>query len=247
VASSASAIPSAPAAIVLAGGRGTRIRHRLGTLPKPLMTAAGRPFLEWVLRFLRAQGVRDAVLATGYRGERIAEFAADCHVPGLSIRCTREPEPLGTGGALVQAATRVVGSHVLACNGDSLLLAPLAGLYAAVARADLDAAILGVAVDDAAAYGTLEIGREGLLAGFAEKRPGRGLVSAGIYVFRRAALATFPAGTALSLEFEIFPGLLERQARIAVIPAHGAFLDIGTETTLDRADAFVSSHHGWFE
>src|SRR5438045_3585477 len=85
-------------AVILAGGFGTRIRHLSPDLPKPMIPVAGKPFLEWVIRFLGEQGVRQVILSTGYRGERIESYFEAHRVAGVSIDCVREVEPLGTAG-----------------------------------------------------------------------------------------------------------------------------------------------------
>ena len=238
-----------PLTVVLAGGLGTRIRHLLGGLPKPLAPAAGRPFVEWVLRFLRAQGISRVVLSVGYLGDRIEEVSKALCVPGLAIRCVREPAPLGTAGALTYALTQLpeeIGD-LLVCNGDSLALAQLDGLRSAFKDPAVDAAILGVWVADAGRYGTLVCGADGALTGFAEKRPGVGLVNAGVYLLRRSVISRFPDHVPLSLECDVFPLLLRQGVRVLVVPCDCPFLDIGTESTLTQADPFVLANMRWFE
>jgi len=85
-------------AVVLAGGQGTRLRRVLSDRPKPLAPVAGRPFLEWVLRYLRGQGVKRAVLSTGYLADQIRKFADELDLSGIEVSCVEEKEPLGTAG-----------------------------------------------------------------------------------------------------------------------------------------------------
>ena len=160
-------------AVVLAGGQGTRIRHLLPDLPKPLAPVAGRPFLEWVARYLRRQGVTRIVFSTGHHAAKIEAFAAGLTLEGVSIGCVEEPTPLGTAGGFLHALKGVPDSaaELLVCNGDSLLLADLAPLFASLSAPDIDAALLAVTVEDATRYGTVEAGDGGLLHGFAEKHP----------------------------------------------------------------------------
>jgi len=235
---------SAPLAVVLAGGEGTRVRHLLRRLPKPLAPVAGRPFLEWQLRYLRRQGIERAVLSTGYRADEVDAFAGALAVPGLQVSCVRELQPLGTGGGFLHAIehSELGQSGALVCNGDSLVLAPLEPLLAQ----STDGALLAVEVEDASRFGSLRT-RDGLLEGFAEKRPGAGLVNAGVYLFRRATIARFPRKMPLSFEYDVFPALIGAGARIGVVPCKAPFLDIGTERTLAQADAFIRSNLNWFE
>jgi len=231
------------AAVVLAGGAGTRIRHLLPDLPKPLAPVAGQPFLHWVLRYLNEQGVESIVISTGYLGEQIENYVAASGIPG--VQCRRESAPLGTAGGFVFAADHsgLQPDAWLVCNGDSLALADLSPLFRALDEPDTQAAILGVRVDDAARYGTLQTDPSGRrLARFAEKRPGAGLVNAGVYLLRTACLQNLPRNCPLSFEFDVFARLLDGGASITVVAVDAPFLDIGTEESLLRADRFIAAH-----
>lgn len=232
-----------PLTVVLAGGFGTRLRHVLSGAPKPLAPVAGRPFLEWLLRYLRKQGVCRVVLSTGYRADAVQMFATSLSLPGLDVSCVSETEPLGTAGGFLNA---LEGERVsaLVCNGDSLVLTRLDPL--AEAAADADGALLGVQVQDAARFGSLRT-RDGLLAGFDEKRSGSGLINAGMYLFSAPSLARFPRKRPLSFEYDVFPALLAAGARLAVVSCEAPFIDIGTEESLGRATAFIRENGSWFE
>ncbi len=237
-----------PLAVILVGGLGSRLRRVLPDLPKALAPVAGRPFLEWVLRFLRLQGIERVVLSTGHLGDQIEQFARRLRLDDLKVDCVREPVPLGTAGALLYALGeqgRIAGD-VLVCNGDSLALGTLSPLVRALNEPATAAAVLGVQVPDAAHYGTLDTGVDGVLEGFSEKRGGTGLVNAGVYVLRRATFDRFPATTPLSLECDVFPTLVREGVRIKVVPCECSFLDIGRESTLREADSFVERHMEWF-
>lgn len=237
---------SAPLAVVLAGGFGTRLRSVLPDLPKPLAPAAGKPFLEWVLRYLRGQGVERAVISAGHRAEQVESFCRALSLPGISVACVNESRPLGTAGGFLNAiASSDSYNEVLACNGDSVVLADLKALLLSLKEAD--AALLGVRVADAARYGTLKRSTDGRLLGFEEKRPGTGVVNAGVYLFRRATIAKFPAKRPLSFEYDVFPALIAAQATIRAVSCDAPFLDIGTEATLAEADSFIGRNMEWFE
>ncbi len=229
-------------AVVLVGGLGTRIRHVLGDLPKPLAPVAGKPFLEWVLRYLRKQGVGRVRLAAGQGAPQVESFAKSLQIAGLEVSCAAEPRPLGTGGGFVYALKDLEDpvDGVLACNGDSLALADLNPLFQAISGAD--AAILGVRVPDTGRYGTLETTQDGRLRRFAEKRPGAGLVNAGVYLFTHLAVGGFPERQPLSFEYDVFPSLLARGMKIRVVGCDAPFLDIGTEASLAQADGFIRAH-----
>src|SRR3569623_249639 len=110
-------------AVILAGGFGTRIRHVLPDLPKPMAHVAGRPFIEWVVRFIARQGIRRAVISTGYLGEKIENHIATNSIPEVSVSCVRETTPLGTGGGFLNAAVQSgdTPDAWMVLNGDSLI------------------------------------------------------------------------------------------------------------------------------
>jgi NDP-sugar pyrophosphorylase family protein len=228
-------------AVVLAGGLGTRVRHLLPGVPKPMAPVAGRPFLEWVARYLGRQGIREVVISTGYKAGVAAEHFAGAPVPGMSIRCVAEPEPLGTGGGFLRAARSCPAAPAawLVLNGDSLVFADLSAAARLLDEPGTDGVIVGREVADASRYGTLAVGPGNTVAGFGEKRPGRGLINAGIYLLRPELLGRFPPRTPLSFETEVFPALTSGGACLKVQPVNAPFLDIGTPETLEQAEAFI--------
>ena len=237
---------SAPLAIVLAGGLGTRLQKVLPDLPKPLAPVAGKPFLEWVLRYLRGQGIERAVLSAGHRAEQVEAFSKELSIAGMQVAVAVEREPLGTAGGFLNALqSEHSDSDVLACNGDSMVLADLKTLFRAGKEAD--AAILGVRVKDASRFGTLKHSVDGQLLGFEEKRPGAGMVNGGVYLFRRDTVKRFPAKRPLSFEYDVFPALIAEGAALRAVSCDAPFLDIGTEATLAEAGDFIRKNMEWFE
>jgi len=237
-------------AVVLVGGLGTRVRHLLHGLPKPLAPVGGRPFLEWVLRYLQRQGIQRAVLAAGYAAEQVAQFAARTPMKGLAIDVVAEPEPRGTAGALVHcwSSLQPPDDNVLVLNGDSLALTPLAPLFAALGTSPRASALLAVEVDDVSRYGSLAVDGSGRLVAFTEKRSGggAGLINAGVYVFTRTVVDSLPKGQALSFEADVFPALLASGANVQVAAAACPFLDIGTEASMAQAGRFIDDNGRWF-
>ncbi|MCK9589230.1 MAG: nucleotidyltransferase family protein [Terrimicrobiaceae bacterium] len=235
------------AALVLCGGRGTRLRAVLPDRPKPMAGVAGRPFLDWLLLHLRACGIRHVVLSTGHKAEVIGAHYATTRIPGMEILCAREPVPLGTGGAVVHAASSAEHLHGwarntpgwLVLNGDSLAPSDYSLLPAETAKRNADAAILAVHVPDASRFGTLDVGSDGHLRAFQEKHPGAGLINAGVYYLSRESLSEFPARRPLSMEREAIPGLLERGRRIIVPVVQAPFIDIGIPESLASAGTFL--------
>ena len=235
-----------PSVVILAGGLGTRIRHLLDGQPKPLAPVAGKPFLEWVIRYYARQGLDNFILSAGYRSDLIEEFCRSLNLPGLRVRCVAEPSPLGTAGGFCHAATTGSSESWLVCNGDSLVCADLAAFLTLGADDPEDARLLALKVTDASRYGNLAVDERGLLTSFNEKAPGCGLINAGVYLLRSRLLARFPSQRPLSFETDVFPMLLKENARIRVAEVAAPFIDIGTESSLREAEAFIIQNQEHF-
>lgn len=235
-------------AVVLAGGRGTRLGASVTTVPKPMLAVLGRPFLEWVVRWLAGQAIRRVFLSTGYLAGVVEAHFRTCPVPEVEVTCVAEPTALGTAGGVLHATSqaRERPAAWLVLNGDSLTLCSLKPLLASLADPAVDGALLGVRVDEAARYGTLRVGADGALAGFEEKRPGAGVISAGVYLLRPRLLEGLPERRPLSFEHDVFPFLVRQGARLQVLVVEAPFLDIGTPETLAQAEAFLRRHGGAF-
>jgi mannose-1-phosphate guanylyltransferase len=230
-------------AILLVGGQGTRLRPLTLTTPKPMLPVAGVPFVVHQLRRLAIAGVDHVVLATSYRAEVFAAELGDGHVHGVRLSYVVETEPLGTGGAIRNAAAALDAGDepVVVQNGDVLsghdLGAQLAGHRATGAAATLHL----VTVDDARAYGCVPTDASGRVLAFHEKMPEpvSNQVNAGCYVLERAVIDAIPAGAVVSLERETFPALL---ASGAVLTGHvddAYWLDVGTPSAYVQASADI--------
>ena len=231
------------AAIVLAGGQGTRIRHLFPDVPKPMVPAAGRPFLELVLRWLGEQSVERSVVSLGHLAGVVEDYLRRRPADRLRIKSTREPQALGTGGAVAWAAAEVGHSElIIVANGDSLLLADLTPAWRLLGDDSIDGVIVGLEVADAARYGRLQVDTSGRLLRFAEKQPGSGLINGGVYLLRRSLIDRFPRRRPLSMETDVFPALLSAGARLAVYACRAPFLDIGTPESVTQADHFIQQH-----
>jgi NDP-sugar pyrophosphorylase family protein len=232
--------------VILAGGYGTRIRHLLPDLPKPLAPVNGRPFVEWVIRFFAAQGCTEFVLSTGYLGHLIEAHFAQNPISGLTITCVQEGSPQGTAGGVVQAVQAAPGHPAwLVVNGDSLVLADPRPLLDCLRIPQTAAALLGLSMTDASRFGTLEVGDNGHLTAFREKTSGAGLINTGVYAFTARTLSELPAKRPLSLEIEVFPSLAASK-RIQVARVAAPFLDIGTPETLYQAELFINQNQSQF-
>jgi NDP-sugar pyrophosphorylase family protein len=241
--------PEQISAVVLAGGFGKRIQHLLPDLPKPMAPVNGRPFLEWVVRYLAAQKIRRVILSTGHLAETIGKYFQSQPVKNTRVRCAPETKPLGTAGGFLNAIRGATENPAawLVLNGDSLAPAPLAQMFQALDDPDMDGAILGVRVADASRFGTILQNAAGDLTGFNEKKPGAGVINAGIYLFRASVVDFFPDKTPLSFETEVFPALVAGKIRLKVCVTDAPFLDIGTPESLPLAEEFIRRNAHFFE
>lgn len=215
-------------AIILVGGRGTRLASVVSDVPKPLAPVGGRPFLEWVVDLLRQAGLTHVVFASGHLGDHIESHFRDGADWGLRVSHVREPQPLGTGGAVRHALAATTTSPLLVLNGDSLCRLDLPRLAHVHAAHRAAATLWLLPQPDCRRFASVEIDADGAVLGFREKaaNPHAGLISAGLYLLERRTIATIPDGIPVSIEREVFPGLVGRGLYAAV--GDDAFIDIGT-------------------
>ena len=236
-------------AVVLAGGLGTRIQHLLKEVPKPMAPVKGKPFLEWLVRYLAKQGIRKVVISAGYRAEIIERHFLSQPVEGVQVTCVAENAPLGTGGAVAFAvrACKENPATWLVCNGDSLAFADLGAAAGLLADSNTAGVVLGRSMEDASRYGTLAVGAGKELLQFEEKKPGSGIINTGIYFLKHSLVQQFPDRVPLSLEKEVFPTLTGQGALLRVHVMQAPFLDIGTPESLPQAEPFIQENLGEFQ
>ena len=217
-------------AYVLCGGFGTRLRSVTDS-QKALVPVHGEPFLAHVLSQLARAGISDGVLCAHYRAEQVAEQLAELsRQAGLPLSMVVEQSPLGTGGALLNALReQPAQGRYLVLNADTFVDAQG---YRQMLLGKGNA-LLAARVDDRSRYGSLALNAAGNLAALQEKGlQGPGLINAGVYAFTAAAFATTPV-RACSMERDLLPGLLQREA-VTVVDYSGRFIDIGTPESLAR-------------
>ncbi|MGD9781295.1 MAG: sugar phosphate nucleotidyltransferase [Kiritimatiellia bacterium] len=227
-------------AVILLGGKGTRIAAQFPDVPKALVPVAGRPFLEWQLDWLKTNGVSRILLAAGYKADVLERYLAARPADGLNVSLSREPRPLGTGGALKFVEPQLASDPVLVLNGDSL--APNLDLAAhgpnAGRGAPAHSALFAAPIENAGRYGTVEFDADGFVSAFREKTErSAGFVNAGIYLLPRGVIAAIPGERPVSLETEIFPALAARK-QLAAIPSPPPLLDMGTPDGRAAMEAF---------
>lgn len=221
-------------AVILAGGKGTRLRPYTTTIPKPLVPIGDdRAILEIVLRQLAAAGFSRATIAIGHLGELIRAYVGGGRW-GLEVDYATEGRPLGTMGPVVSILDRLP-EHFLVLNGDILTDLPFAAVLEAHAASSAPLTIAAYARTVEVDFGVLEIADEHLV-GFREKPTLHYDVSMGVYALSRATLAAYPAGEPLGFD-DLVLDLLARGRAPAVYPFRGYWLDIGRPEDYDRANA----------
>ncbi|BAQ63330.1 sugar phosphate nucleotidyltransferase [Geminocystis sp. NIES-3709] len=228
-------------AVILAGGFGTRVKHLLPNIPKPMATVANKPFIEWVIKYLRQQSINNFILSTGYLGEIIESYFNKNNIDNIIINCYQENQPLGTAGGFINAVnlSNKQPFSWLITNGDSLIFTDLKPLFNYLENDDVEGVILGLSLSDASRYGSLKYDRDYNLISFAEKQQGKSVINAGVYLFKHSTLNKFSTQKPLSFEYDVFPQLLNQGCKIKVHITEAPFLDIGTPETLAQAENFI--------
>jgi D-glycero-alpha-D-manno-heptose 1-phosphate guanylyltransferase len=224
-------------AVLLVGGMGTRLRSVVPSTPKPLAAVGGKSFLELLVRQLRNQGIRRLIMCSGYLADQIENKFGDGSAWDVAITYSREPQPLGTAGAIKLAEAHLKeDSLFLVMNGDSFLEIDFGRLIRAHREHNALATMAIVPVENAGRYGTVRVDSGTRVTGFAEKTGAdvSGLINAGVYVFDRSIFAHISEGTT-SLERDVFPCILDRG--VYAIEQRGIFIDIGTPEDYARAQA----------
>ncbi len=223
---------------ILCGGKGTRLNSLELEVPKPLAPIGQKPFLSYLIDFLKASGFKNEqlVFLVGHLGEQIKK------VLGLQFSYSFEKEPLGTGGALSLGLQNFPSQNALVLNGDSLFLFDLPhfiqkGLELFKFHSDVQVVIALKEMQDAKRYGLVRFDKDGLIEKFAEKEVGSGFINSGVYLVRSDLKDAIGPGF-VSLENEVFLKLV-REKKVAGIKGNGEFLDIGTVEDFKKAQTLI--------
>ncbi|GGP65531.1 sugar phosphate nucleotidyltransferase [Streptomyces abikoensis] len=232
-------------AILLVGGKGTRLRPLTVHTPKPMVPAAGVPFLTHQLARARAAGVEHIVLATSYLAEVFEPYFGDGSALGLHLEYVTEVEPLGTGGAIRNVAHRLHSAPdepVLIFNGDILTGLDIEALVDTHRTTGADVSLHLTRVADPRAFGLVPTDETGRVQAFLEKPQTpeeivTDQINAGAYVFNRSVIDEIPTGRPVSVERETFPGLLAAGAHLQGMVDSTYWLDLGTPQAFVRGSA----------
>jgi mannose-1-phosphate guanylyltransferase len=226
-------------AIMLVGGKGTRLRPLTLSAPKPLLPTAGVPFLAHQLARAAECGITHVVLATSYRAEMFTEAFGDGAQFGLSIDYVYEHTPLGTGGGIHNASAQLHGGGddpIIVLNGDILSAHDLPAQVDLHRKTEAAVTLHLVPVVDPSRYGCVPTDAAGRVTAFMEKTPNpvTNQINAGCYVFRRSVIDEIPAGQVVSVERETFPALIGANAVVMGYAEDAYWLDVGTPEAFVR-------------
>ena len=225
--------------ILLVGGFGTRLKPLTSESPKPMLPVAGLPVTEHQILAAKKAGIHTLVLATSYLSEVFTPYFGDGSKWGMKILYAVEKEPLGTGGAIRNAAQMLDLEHlgdepIVVFNGDVLSRHSIADQITFHQAHSADATLHLIEVEDARAFGCVPTDDEGRVTAFLEKmdNPVTNSINAGCYVFQPSVLNRIPLGDVVSIERETFPALVASGRPVFGYKEQAYWLDVGTPAAL---------------
>lgn len=227
-------------AVVLVGGKGTRLRPVTLSAPKPMLPTAGLPFLTHLLSRIAAAGIEHVILGTSYKPAVFEAEFGDGSALGLQIEYVTEEHPLGTGGGIANVAGKLRNDTAMVFNGDVLSGADLAQLLDFHRSNRADVTLQLVRVGDPRAFGCVPTNEEDRVVAFLEKTedPPTDQINAGCYVFERNVIDRIPQGREVSVEREVFPALLaDGDCKIYGYVDASYWRDMGTPEDFVRGSA----------
>ncbi len=234
-------------ALILAGGKGTRLRPLTVYTPKPIVPVMNRPFLLYQIEILAKAGVTDIVLSLSYQPNKIEDLLGDGSDHGVRLTYVTEPSPMGTGGAYRFAASHLTETTVV-LNGDILTDLDISSLIEFHQQNASKATLSLKCVEDPSAYGLVETDKAGQIVRFLEKpkpeeakRSKVKAINAGIYVLEPSILDLIPANETRSFEYDVFPAILEKK-----LPFSGFLMEATYWRDLGNPQSYLDAHHDFF-
>jgi NDP-mannose synthase len=228
-------------AVILAGGKGTRLAPYTVVFPKPLMPLGETPILEVVVRQLAAAGFDDVVLAVGHLAQLIESYFGDGSKWGIRLRYVREETPLGTAGAIALATG--LDEPFLVMNGDILTTLDYAGLLDRHIASGAEMTVATVARKQVVDFGVIETDPAGRVTGYVEKPTTELLVSMGVNILSPSALDVMQPAERVDIP-QLVLRLLERDRFVRSERFNGYWLDIGRHDDFAQAQAEFESMRG---
>lgn len=223
--------------VILAGGKGSRLKQVLKDYPKVLAEINGKPFLTYLFEVLLKHSFENVILCTGYRADLLSEKFQSGY-RNLKVLFSPEETPLGTGGAIRLALPQVKTEKIMIFNGDSFTRFDLPAFIEWHEKKNLEISMLATRIEDVSRFGCVKLENNGEISSFVEKGEtnGEGLINAGIYLIKKELLNCIPTGKEYSLEKEFFPKFIRRG--LFGFKCDGPFIDIGTPQSFATAENF---------
>lgn len=220
-------------AIVLAGGKGTRLQSVVSNVPKPMAPIGEKPFLALLLQYLQSQGIEKVVLSVGYMYEIIQETFGNSY-NGLVISYSVETEPLGTGGAIAKAMTMTEGENVLVLNGDSFIKVELEEIEKHIPCSKNESLLVLKEMRNISRYGSVVLEND-VITAFEEKQfKEKALINAGVYVLNKDIFKDKHLPEKFSFEKDFLEKEVEK-GNLKGIVTNGYFIDIGVPEDYQKA------------
>lgn len=220
-------------AIILAGGKGTRLQSVVSNVPKPMALIGEKPFLMLLLQYLQSQGIEKVVLSVGYMYEIIQETFGESF-NGLSISYSIESEPLGTGGAIAKAMTMVESQSVLVLNGDSFIKINLEEIERKIPTSENHSLLVLKEMNNVSRYGSVVL-KDEVVTAFEEKQfKEKALINAGVYVLNKDIFKDKNLPEKFSFEKDFLEKEVEKE-NLRGIVTNGYFIDIGVPEDYQKA------------
>lgn len=231
-------------ALILAGGKGTRLRPLTVYTPKPIVPVVNRPFLLYQIEILARSGVTDITLSLSYQPDKIEDILGDGSEYGVNLQFVTEPSPMGTAGAYKFASANLRDTTIV-LNGDILTDIDLSKIISLHKKSQAAATITLTPVADPSAYGLVETDADGRVLRFLEKPKPEELaklnvntINAGIYILEPKILDLIPEGENTSFEYNVFPAILAKKLNFfAYVLDAEYWRDIGNPAS------YLSAHH----
>lgn len=226
-------------AIILAGGKGTRLSKILPNIPKPLAPINGIPFLDYLIKFLQNQNVEKIILSVGYEKDQIINRYKNHQ----AIHFSNEFSPLGTGGAIKKAIKLATTDNVLALNGDSYIEYSLKDFLNFHKNNNADLTILLNYKKDISRYGSITIDpKTKRILSFNEKiQKDSGFINSGVYLMKKSIFDSFNSEETFSIEQDFFPNIIKTK-NVFGYEINSPFIDIGTENSYFEAQSFFKDN-----
>ena len=234
-------------ALILAGGKGTRLRPLTVYTPKPIVPVLNRPFLLYQIEILAKAGITEIVLSLSYQPDKIEDMLGDGSDYGVKLSYVTEPSPMGTGGAYKFAA-KALRETTVVFNGDILTDVDISSIIAFHREKKSEATLALAQVEDPSAYGLVETDPEQRILRFLEKPKPEDManlntntINAGIYILEPSILDLIPKNESSSFEYNVFPAILEKKKQFfAYVLKENYWRDLG------NPKSYLEAHHDFF-